>query len=695
MPTLVAIAGLTQQTHAGIGTGGTQTKYFDTINGTPGTQLSVVQDSDFASGWCLEITGNAATAFAGFFNASNNGVLGSSGTLVGSFRFKFPTMPSNDFDILRIIGTGGGNDAFLKYLTSTTGLQGILGASTQLGPMISGGAIKRADFKAVLNSGSQTLDWQIDGAAQTQVTLSATTQNLFKAGFGNDAGTQNGTIRVGDIVLSLTAADYPLGAHKVVLLKVDPSGTITFGGSASSTDWRTFAGATPTLTAWNATTARAAIDEVPPNLGSSQDGLCLVTDVPTNTWYVEIPMTTYTIGSGETVSGARSVVCGWQATTSGANCGLRSWNGTTERTLVNTSTSFTTLGNNSTTAVGWLCKMLTVADIDTQTELDALALRWGFSTDANPDIGVQAAYVELAIKESSGVTGTVTVTQADQTSTVSGILGYTGTAAPAQAANTSSASGSVAGPVTGTAAVTQAAQSSTATGTLGYTGTASPSQAAQTAAANGTLGYTGTAAISQAPQTASATGVLGYTGTSTAAQAANTASASGLVTAGGAIVGSAAPTQANQLSTAAGVLGYSGTATISQSNQTSTASGKLGYTGSSAATQAANTSAASGAVTGPVSGTAALTQANQTAAASGVLRYVATAAASQAPQVATVTGVFFVPVTGIAAATQAPQVAAASGSALGHTIIRPDTGTTPRAASGITPRPFTGVTPRP
>ena len=52
---------------------------------------------------------------------------------------------------------------------------------------------------------------------------------------------------------------------------------------------------------------------------------------------------------------------------------------------------------NSTTAPDWVAKMLTLADVDTQAELDALAFRVGFSTNTTVAIGINAIYAEVAV----------------------------------------------------------------------------------------------------------------------------------------------------------------------------------------------------------------------------------------------------------------------------------------------------------
>lgn len=411
MATLIAACGLEHGTHAGLATGANAARYFDRMVGTAGTNVEVVAAAARSGDYGLRLSPSAAIAHAGWANTGNSGIL-TAGTLVTSFWFRFPTsLPSSDFNIFIAIGTAGGQDAYLKYLSSTTGLQGILGASTQLGPLITADTWYRADLRVVLNANPHTLDWQIGGATQPQVSLAAASEDLFIAGFSVDNATQQGVLHVDDAALSLTGADYPLGSHKVLALTVDPAATVTLSGTAGN--FQTFAGTTPTKTAWNATTARNNVDERPPNLGTSQDGFCQITTQATN--YVQTPMTTYTLQSGESVGGARLVACCWAQDATAGTIGFRSHNGTTERILFAAANP----SANNTATPAWVCKMLTLADIDTQTELDALAIRTGFSSDATPDEGVHAIYVELAVKESAGLSGAVG--QASETGTAQAV----------------------------------------------------------------------------------------------------------------------------------------------------------------------------------------------------------------------------------------------------------------------------------
>lgn len=127
------------------------------------------------------------------------------------------------------------------------------------------------------------------------------------------------------------------------------------------------------------------------------------------------------------------------------------------------------------------------------------------------------AYVAMSftLKTASGgggITGTLAVTQANNTSAATGVLGYSGTLARTQANNTVAAAGTFTpSGISGSVAVTQANNTAVATGVLGYSGTLARTQANNTVAASGTFvggPISGTLAVTQAPNTAVAVGVI-------------------------------------------------------------------------------------------------------------------------------------------------------------------------------------------
>jgi hypothetical protein len=230
-----------------------------------------------------------------------------------------------------------------------------------------------------------------DLAGQTASTLQAT---LLLG--GNAAQTM--TADYDDLVMSTYYVAYPLGPHEVRLLTVDPVGTPSVSGT--TTNFSVFT-ANGTLAAWNAVNARNAVDEVPPTISASADGVTQTAAAASD--YMEFPMADPTLGSTEYIAGVRMLAALGSGTGSGAgDFALRGWDGTTETALA--SVSQVTPGSPtaiSATVPRWCCAMWPSINGWTLAELAAAAVRAGFSPDATPDMWMHAVYLEVAIGKTS------------------------------------------------------------------------------------------------------------------------------------------------------------------------------------------------------------------------------------------------------------------------------------------------------
>lgn len=259
-------------------------------------------------------------------------------------------------------------------------------------------------------------DWRIETAAntytdQTQATLAGQvpTQAMV-LNLGSNTS-QTVTIDFDDVVVSQYSKPYPLGPHEIKVLKVDPAGTVTLSGTTGN--FQTFT-ANGTLAAWNATTARNNIDELPPTVSASADGFAQTTIAASD--YVEIPMETYTLGVKEVIAGVRMYASLW-ATSAGGVCtmGIRGWQGVAETVLTAIGTAFNPgqpTAYASTTPV-WRVAMWPSAGGWSQAKLNAAAVRFGFATDISP--GLSAVYLEVAIAKTKTVPlfGTMATAEVD------------------------------------------------------------------------------------------------------------------------------------------------------------------------------------------------------------------------------------------------------------------------------------------
>lgn len=390
MATVVVFTGFEYGTAAGVGTGTAGQRVWDGITGTAGTDVDVVAGTP--TGGVGSYVGQVALTGKNFFWDTNT--LGASQTdLVVSMRFRLTVLPTGDTDVISMDRAGTTDAAGFFYKASTGQLVAWIGASSQASAAtLSVNTWYTLQWKYNCLNASNTLDWQLDGVAGTQVTGGAAS-TIARLAIGNrSAG--SGTAQYDDVVASVTGADHPLAVHQVRMLIPDTGGTTTEIGAANST--ARFVTNNTIDATHNSADILAAISEVPPTIGASASGVAQ--RVVGSTEAVGIPMTTYTLAAGETLAASRVILCGWANGTLANNLGVRVHNGTSETTLTpgNTASSFT----NSTTAPDWYGKLYTGAT--TQAHIDAMVVRIGYSTDISPQPGAHAVYVELLIA-SSGV----------------------------------------------------------------------------------------------------------------------------------------------------------------------------------------------------------------------------------------------------------------------------------------------------
>lgn len=423
---VVNMAGFEQGLAAGLATGAANAPAFDTIGGTP----AIVSTNPRSGSYCLELSSSAAAEWVQWAGAAS---FGSAGTYaVPRFGVYFPSsLPSGDLDLFNLAGASGANVAnqnvTLRYRS----------ASQKLGIQIRDpvGAVDYTEVLSALpvvvnawyaidirySAPTLTVDWQVDGVDQAQASaLVMQPSSTLSLGW---FGASTGTVRYDDVVLSRTPGHYPLGNFRILPLKPDPAGTLTISGTTAN--FNTFS-ANGTMAAWNAATALAAIDDLPPTIGASADGIAQITLAASD--YVEIPMETYDApANGGVARAVRMYACGWGAgSPAAATIGFRGYEGSAETVLWSVADPAFT---NSTTTPGWVCKMFKPTGGWTQAKLDTLAFRMGFSGDATPDIGIHSIMAEVAIQQGTtetmfGTVGDVQVT-VDRAPDSSGIITMT------------------------------------------------------------------------------------------------------------------------------------------------------------------------------------------------------------------------------------------------------------------------------
>jgi hypothetical protein len=385
-------------TTAGLALGVAGSLIFDTVTGTP----AIVTTSPRSGSYCLELATAAAIENVSWVSTGALFAL-TSGQQVCRFSLYLPsTLPASDVVLFSSEPPTAGQFVIVRYKTATQKVSIQVGTGTEVSSNATITADQWFTVEYRFDGRTTTLkaDWRVqyaDGGAwvdQTQATMAAGTvivaQPTVRLGW---VANTTATVRYDDVVVSNIGGHYPLGDYKILPLKLDPGvSALTLGGTAAN--FNTFT-ANGTLAAWNATTAYSAIDELPPTLGASADGFAQVTLAASD--YVEMPMDTINAAAiGCAIRAVRAYICGWAATNVAATCGLRAYDGTGELALLGVvDPQF-----DNTSTPGWLAAMVKgVTRQDwTQAKLDALTLRWGFSNDATPAIGVHAAFCEVALR---------------------------------------------------------------------------------------------------------------------------------------------------------------------------------------------------------------------------------------------------------------------------------------------------------
>ncbi len=401
---LEACTGFEFGTAAGIALGGGAGVHNQLVDGVTGSP-AVVSTSPRSGTYCLELASTAAAE-----NVLWNGPGATLFTLANvtnqctlRFSFYFPTsLPAADVVLASLTPYVVSADAVvIRFVNSSSKIGVKVGSGTEVFSDTTVTANQWISFDGAVDgrTTTHTFDWSLDYAdngARTEQTRATATATVVATGWAVRLGwtaSTTATVRYDDWAVSNKLWHYPIGNLQVLAITPDPSGTVTLSGT--TTNFNTFSN-NGTLAAWNATTARNAIDEVPPTIGATADGLCQVATAASD--YVEIPMTTVDAAAmGAAIRGVRAVACGWAASTTAANIGFRWHDGTGELVLQGAADwQF----DNSTTTPAWFARMVkgTTRQDWTQAKLDALTFRVGFSSDASPAIGVHNVIGEVALR---------------------------------------------------------------------------------------------------------------------------------------------------------------------------------------------------------------------------------------------------------------------------------------------------------
>jgi hypothetical protein len=286
------------------------------------------------------------------------------------------------------------------------------------------GAWHRIDAKCDTSTTTGTLDVQVDGTALTQATDAITAADITDLNFGLATANVDYTVYVSDFVASATSGDYPMGDHICKKLEINGKGTHSLGSGAFQDE----AGSTTddfevsVDDAWDGTT---------PDLDQTGEDFVQQT-ANDGAAYVEF---TLADPSESTIWGAQlGTLVAAEDSTTACNCETRlvDSGGATRATtgLIDPSVSSTVYNGYriiaSAPGGGW-----------DGTALSGCKVRFGFSTDAAPDVLLNSAIAEYAAPWSAS---------GDATATPATVAAVAAVPAPTVLAGAIAAPGTVAAP---------------------------------------------------------------------------------------------------------------------------------------------------------------------------------------------------------------------------------------------------------
>lgn len=337
-----------------------------------GSVMSI--DTTIRTPQALKCVTSASTGYVGYAQISGANVV------VGRVYVYFPTsLPSSSMQF--ITGNGTGIFANVRYNSATGNFEVGNSDLWTAGSAAAANTEYRIDFRINISGTSYTMDWQINGVAQTQWVLTgqvASTWANLRLGSQNSS---TGTVLFQHLILSTTSADYPIGPGGTECLLPASDGTHVPGTNVMEDDTAVDIGVTP---AYN------KINTFPPGttpyIRQTQDG----TDK-----YAEVLFGDMSVTPGSILG--VSATLGYTAATTtlckGA-CIVSKDNFSSSTTVWGAPGATADYSDGATNNIFW--KSAIVAGATDLTTVNALKARIGFSDDATPDPYWMALCVEVA-----------------------------------------------------------------------------------------------------------------------------------------------------------------------------------------------------------------------------------------------------------------------------------------------------------
>jgi hypothetical protein len=289
---------------------------------------------------------------------------------VARFAVRLSALPAVNSNLAYV---DSGTDLVFGYSSGTQRFTLTAGTSTaSSAATVSAGTWYVIDLRYDLSANPNVASWQVDGVAQTGLSRAAAATTAAGFGFGATANASVYTANFDDVFVADQSTAYPLGDGRIVRLVPDSVGT-----HSGAANFRNDDGSAINATSWQ------RLDEVP--MTSTTDYVRQQANGGTS--YLEFGFG----NTGEACIRELSAVLAYHAATTAANNGKASvFDGAAESIVYS--------GDMSSTAIQYANAILVpAAGRWTQSSVNGLVARVGYSTDSNPNPYWDAIVIEAAV----------------------------------------------------------------------------------------------------------------------------------------------------------------------------------------------------------------------------------------------------------------------------------------------------------
>lgn len=362
---------------------------FNTVTGSPSIQSTTKNTGSYA----LRLNPSSAI-YTVFKNLSSPTVV------VGRLYFRFASWAGVDNEIVYVTVAAGVNLA-IKINATTKKLYARFWSTSSSSDHATTLALNtwyRLDFRFDVSTGTSKIDFQVDGVAATQYTLSqsATTCSSIAIGPSNS---DTMDLFIDDVVVSVTTGDYPIGAGGTEALSPASDGTHNAGTNVMENNAGTDIGVT---------TAYDKLNSIPPSSTTYVQQAAVGTGNYAEVLFGDIAAT------HSAIIGAMGILAYTSATTS-TNQGatIMSKDSFSSQTDIwGNPTTRADMSDGSTSNLYY--KSALIAGVVDDTTVNALKARVGYSNDVSPNPYWIDLIVEVAYSVATGLSATVNqVTETD------------------------------------------------------------------------------------------------------------------------------------------------------------------------------------------------------------------------------------------------------------------------------------------